>query len=120
MKQTRDWRWLSFQEAASLRLAGLPTTAGRTRDLAERRGWLAPEHEGVLWRPRQGRGGGVEISVRVLPPAQRRVARRRWAKVTREMLEARRDAALLAAEILAEELAAFDAEMAALGDDDAA
>lgn len=63
--------WLSAAELAEARLPGLPTSARGITELAARKGWNAPESEGTAWRQRQGRGGGIEYSRRVLPlPAQ--------------------------------------------------
>jgi hypothetical protein len=60
--------WLSFAELVELRLPGLPVARRSLDDFARRKGWLAPEYEGGAWRRRQGKGGGVELSHRVLPP----------------------------------------------------
>lgn len=61
--------WLSAAEIAEARLPGLPTSARGVTELAARRRWTAPEREGTAWRNRQGRGGGIEYSRRVLPLA---------------------------------------------------
>ncbi len=52
--------WLSAAELAALRVPGLPATARGVRAHAETYGWNAPERENLIWRNREGRGGGVE------------------------------------------------------------
>ncbi|WP_431285935.1 transposase domain-containing protein [Humitalea sp. 24SJ18S-53] len=59
--------WWSAADLAKQALPGLPTTERGIAMLAERRGWLAAEHEGFRWRARAGRGGGVEFHTNVLP-----------------------------------------------------
>lgn len=60
--------WLTATEIAAavvrLRFTGLPTTERRVRDLAEREGWAECAS---LFRKRQGRGGGIEYHMSLLP-----------------------------------------------------
>lgn len=58
--------WLSAQNLASLALPGLPATERGWRDYAEREGWLAQKDK---VRARQGRGGGLEFHIDLLPAA---------------------------------------------------
>jgi putative transposase len=58
--------WLSAQDLASLTLPGLPATERGWRNYAEREGWLAQKDK---VRARQGRGGGLEFHIDLLPPA---------------------------------------------------
>lgn len=62
--------WLSAAELAALRIPGLPQTARGVRQLAESLGWNAPERENLIWRNREGRGGGVEYNRAVLTSHQ--------------------------------------------------
>ena len=55
--------WLSAAEIAAFALPGLPATERGVQLLARRSGWVS--------RPREGRGGGVEYSIDVLPAAAR-------------------------------------------------
>lgn len=66
-------QWFSCAELAELRLAGLPRTAREIARLAERDNWgAATDARGVpLARRRQGRGGGTEYHVELLPAATR-------------------------------------------------
>lgn len=57
--------WLSAPEFASLALPGLPATERGWRDYAEREGWLATDKV----RAREGRGGGLEYHIDLLPGA---------------------------------------------------
>jgi putative transposase len=57
--------WYSAAELAALALPGLPATPRGVLKLVEREGWTAHA------RPRQGRGGGVEYPVSLLPEAAR-------------------------------------------------
>jgi len=59
--------WWSAADLVKQALPGMPSTERGVALQAERRGWLAPEHEGFRWRPRAGRGGGVEFHTSVLP-----------------------------------------------------
>ncbi|WP_336973446.1 Mu transposase C-terminal domain-containing protein [Sphingobium aromaticiconvertens] len=55
--------WLSAQEIADLRLAGLPTTKRGVHERANAEGWE--------WQPRPGRGGGRVYSILGMPEAAR-------------------------------------------------
>lgn len=55
--------WLSAAEIAALALPGLPTTTYGMQLFAQRNGWTG--------RPREGRGGGVEYAIDILPAAAR-------------------------------------------------
>lgn len=59
--------WFTVGELAALALPGLPATAGKIRQQAERERWERPEWAGTHWRQRQGRGGGTEYHLAVLP-----------------------------------------------------
>jgi hypothetical protein len=63
--------WFSAAELAEMGLPGLPTTQAKVRDAIERAGHAAAEHEGLRWRRRAGRGGGVEYHLACLPMAAR-------------------------------------------------
>jgi putative transposase len=58
--------WLSAQDLADARLPGLPATERGWRNYAEREGWLVQKDK---VRARQGRGGGLEFHIDLLPPA---------------------------------------------------
>lgn len=58
--------WLSAPELAALGLPGLPATKQGWLDYAEREGWLERTDKVRL---RKGRGGGLEYSIDLLPPA---------------------------------------------------
>ena len=67
--ERRDW--FTAAELAELGLPHIPTSKGNVILLARREGWDAPEALGRTWRPRQGRGGGVEYHISALPaPSQ--------------------------------------------------
>lgn len=59
--------WLTLTELAAMSLPGMPDTRRGLAMLAEREDWNHPDAEGRLWRRRQGRGGGVEYALAVLP-----------------------------------------------------
>lgn len=61
--------WFSAAELAALALPGMPTTRQGVQALAEQSGWDKSALEGTGWRARQGRGGGVEYRLAVLPTA---------------------------------------------------
>lgn len=63
--------WLTAQEIADAKLAGLPATKRGVQMLAEREGWAhRRDRTGKpLWRERTGRGGGKEWHVSLLPTA---------------------------------------------------
>ena len=63
--------WHSAREIADMCLPGLPHTERSIQRIAAGEGWDLPEAEGRTWRRRQGRGGGVEFHVSVLPLAAR-------------------------------------------------
>lgn len=56
--------WYSAAEIAELGLPGLPGTERNIRALAERSGWNAHSRYA---RPREGRGGGMEYRIELLP-----------------------------------------------------
>jgi len=60
--------WLTSSEIAELALSGLPTTRQNIILLAEREDWA---RFGALCRKREGRGGGVEYHIALLPVAAR-------------------------------------------------
>jgi putative transposase len=61
--------WFTAGEIAALGLPGLPTTRQNVQALADARFWGAEALRGTGWRPRAGRGGGVEYHLSLLPPA---------------------------------------------------
>jgi len=63
--------WFSAAELAALALPGMPNTRQGVALAAETLGWTVAEAEGRTWRPRQGRGGGLEFHVSALPLAAR-------------------------------------------------
>ena len=107
MRASRDPNWLSCAEIAALKLRGMPHTREGMSHRAERSGWFAVEAEGVLWRARQGRGGGCEVNVRVLPAGQRALARRAVAGTRLALIEAHLATLRTAIEMLQEEQAAL-------------
>ncbi|TCR70491.1 DDE-type integrase/transposase/recombinase [Bosea sp. BK604] len=60
--------WLTSSEIADLALPGMPTSRKGVIDLAEREDW---SRFSELCRPREGRGGGQEYHVRLLPVVAR-------------------------------------------------
>lgn len=64
--------WYTPAEFAELGLRRMPTTKVGYNDLADREGWRRPDLEWPAnprgcWRKRQGRGGGYEYRISVLP-----------------------------------------------------
>lgn len=74
--------WFSPEELAEMRLPDLPSTRQKVNALVDRRTWRRAEGEYPAnplgwWRKREGRGGGFEYHMRVLPMrAQRALAMR--------------------------------------------
>jgi phage repressor protein C with HTH and peptisase S24 domain len=60
-------KWFTLAELAALDLPGIPTTRRGLALQAQREEWGHPAAEGRLWRRRQGRGGGIEYWIGVLP-----------------------------------------------------
>ncbi len=60
-------KWFTLAELAALDLPGIPTTRQGLALQAQREEWGHPAAEGRLWRRRQGRGGGIEYWIGVLP-----------------------------------------------------
>ncbi len=67
MRPTREW--FTAAELAALGLPDLPATRQGVQAKAEADGWQNPEKEGVQWRRRHGRGGGIEFHACILPMA---------------------------------------------------
>lgn len=68
--------WYTPAEFAALGLKRVPNTERGVRDLADREGWRRPDLEYPAnphgcWRKREGRGGGFEYRISVLPTAAR-------------------------------------------------
>ncbi|MBX9699084.1 MAG: Mu transposase C-terminal domain-containing protein [Acetobacteraceae bacterium] len=63
--------WFTTAELVDLGLPGLPGTKRGLNMLATREGWADAGYEGVHWRDRQGRGGGIEYHWSVLPETAR-------------------------------------------------
>ena len=67
--------WLTTTQIAALKLPALPETRQGCDALADSAGWNEPEKEGVWWRRRADRGGGIEFRWVVLPePARLKLA----------------------------------------------
>ncbi|MDE2580112.1 MAG: hypothetical protein KGL52_00605, partial [Rhodospirillales bacterium] len=65
--------WFTAAELAGMSLPGLPASA-RGMQIALGRDWSDARFEGVRWRGREGRGGGVEYHYTALPaPAQAQI-----------------------------------------------
>ncbi|MCA3288202.1 MAG: Mu transposase C-terminal domain-containing protein [Roseomonas sp.] len=60
-------RWFTLAELAALDLPGIPNTRQGLALQAQREEWNHEAAEGRLWRRRQGRGGGIEYWIGVLP-----------------------------------------------------
>lgn len=60
--------WLSTSEIAVLALPGMPASARNVIKLAEREAWA---EQTAHARPRDGRGGGTEYHINLLPPEAR-------------------------------------------------
>ena len=60
-------KWFTLAELAALDLPGIPTTRRGLARQAAREEWNHEAAEGRLWRRRQGRGGGIEYWIGVLP-----------------------------------------------------
>ena len=67
MKRTISKEWFSAAQLASMGLPGLPGTPRGVTLMAERECWGNPALEGVWWRKRKRRGGGVEYRLCILP-----------------------------------------------------
>ena len=59
--------WFSAAELADMALPGVPTEKKNVILMAERKDWTSAGREGIWWRPRKGRGGGVEFHYSALP-----------------------------------------------------
>jgi hypothetical protein len=53
--------WFSLPEIAAMQLRHMPGSRQGVRRLSIRENWADPLGEGVTWRRRKGRGGGVEF-----------------------------------------------------------
>lgn len=69
--------WFTAGELAAERLPGLPSSEGGMAKYIVSRNWRRAEYEGLHWRQRDRRGGGVEYKLSVLPVAARLVVIRR-------------------------------------------
>ena len=67
-KPPHSTEWFSAAELADLNLPGVPGTPPGVQKMARREGWMGAEGK---TRKRQGRGGGVEFHVSLLPEAAR-------------------------------------------------
>ena len=61
--------WFALGEIADMALPGLPASKRALQVMADRERWTRAEWRNSHWRPRAGRGGGVEYHHAVLPPA---------------------------------------------------
>jgi len=64
--------WFTAEDLAEMALPGMPLTKRNINELAERRNWRRAEQEYPAnpkgwWRKREGRGGGFEYRLNVLP-----------------------------------------------------
>jgi len=64
-------RWFSAAELAELSLAGFPETKRGFQKRIAAEDWQRAEWLGTKWRPRKGRGGGVEYHYSVLKAGAR-------------------------------------------------
>ncbi len=55
--------WFSGAELAAESLPGMPASERGWTLRAQRDGWIAADREGSGWRPRKGRGGGLEFHI---------------------------------------------------------
>jgi putative transposase len=107
-------QWLTAQEIAEAKLAGLPATRRGVQMLAEREGWAARRDRNgkPLWRERTGRGGGKEWHVSVLPVlaqgglASKEVPPSAFAEATARQAPA--TISTLQDDVIAERIAAFE------------
>lgn len=83
--------WYTARELAELALPGLPATKRKINDLATRENWAALDG---CARQREGRGGGFEYSVAVLPEPARAELERRQASRALEALAVQNQGAL--------------------------
>ena len=67
MNAAQTDRWFTLAELAALDLPGIPNTRRGLALQAAREEWNHEAAEGRLWRRRQGRGGGIEYWIGVLP-----------------------------------------------------
>jgi hypothetical protein len=67
MNAAQTDRWFTLAELAALDLPGIPNTRRGLAMQADREEWNHEAAEGRLWRRRQGRGGGIEYWIGVLP-----------------------------------------------------
>ena len=65
MNLTREW--FSAEKIADLQLPGMPKTKAGVLIRASVDGWRNPEAQGIKWRPKQGKGGGIEYHYSILP-----------------------------------------------------
>ena len=61
--------WFSTRELVDMALPEMPGGRKAMDNMARARNWTAPAQAGHTWRPRQGRGGGVEYHLSLLPAA---------------------------------------------------
>lgn len=76
--------WFSAAALAEMGLPSLPATERSVQRIAEREGWDAPDTKGRSWRPRKGRGGGVEYHASNLPLAAQAAVKLRAAPAPAE------------------------------------
>lgn len=81
--------WFTAAELADLGLPHVPTSKGNVILMARREGWDAPEALGRTWRPRQGRGGGIEYHISALPAPTQAAFQLRFAPPAPPVAEAR-------------------------------
>lgn len=87
-----EQEWFTLAELAQMALPGVPATRQGMQALAEQREWTAPEREGVTWRKRAARGGGVEFHYSALwPPAQAALVATQSAQSAQRQMGARDD-----------------------------
>lgn len=77
--------WFTADELAALELPGMPTTERNIQRHAALKNWCRPEQEYPLnpqgwWRKRDGRGGGFEYRLNVLPTRARTALALRMAR----------------------------------------
>ena len=60
--------WFTCGELAEHRLPAMPHSERGVAQFADKNDWLRADWEGTHWRPRPGRGRGIEFHVRLLRP----------------------------------------------------
>ncbi|MEZ5709697.1 MAG: transposase domain-containing protein [Blastomonas sp.] len=88
MRNTGTKTWFTAAELADLALPGLPSAKRKVNERAAEERWaLASDDSGQpLARPRAGRGGGMEYSIRLLPATARAELVRRGVSIAARVI----------------------------------